>query len=287
MVLKVIQKFWRRATETTHRFWWQLTGVLLFNFPFFAPHSAAWLTVPVLNCYACPLAQGACPVGIIQQFLLVGMIPLFAIGVIGMFCIMAGRFYCSHLCPFGFFQDLLGKLSNTKIRLPRWVGYGKYASLILFALILTPILGEPVFCTLCPAGSLEAGIPIVSRAWIESRFMNASILSTSSSILTMVGWWFWFKIGILAGLILLTVKIRRPFCRMACPLGAILGLFNRISFLAHPPVEKVASGEGYFLRDCPVQITHPEDVDSHNCIKCRNCYHLPGESEKTVMQTED
>ena len=275
MVLRSIQRFWRQATETAHRFWWQITGVLLFNFPFLAPHSFAWLTVPVLNCYACPLAQGACPIGIIQQFIMVGMIPLFAIGVIGAFGVLAGRFYCSHLCPFGFFQDLLGKLSKSKIRLPRWAGYGKYASLVVFALILPSILTEPVFCTFCPAGSLEAGIPIVGGAWMQARFGHANFLSAGSSIMAMVGWWFWLKIGLLAGMIVIALKVRRPFCRMACPLGAILGLFNRISFVAHPPVENAASGRGYFLKDCPVQITHPEDVDSHNCIKCRQCYRKP------------
>ncbi len=55
------------------RVWWQFTGVLIFNTPFIGPNHFAWLTVPVLNCYACPLAQGACPIGTIQYFLVIGM----------------------------------------------------------------------------------------------------------------------------------------------------------------------------------------------------------------------
>lgn len=267
----------RGILRSIDRIWWQVTGVILWNTPFIGAHHFAWLTVPVLNCYACPLAQGACPIGILQQFLIVGMIPLFMIGVIGAFGLIAGRFYCSHLCPFGLFQDLIGKLSKKKMRLPHWAGYGKYASLVLLAIVLPLILREPFFCTLCPAGTLEAGIPIVGNAWLQSKFGEADILGASSSILTMTGWWFWLKVGILAGMILLTMKVSRPFCRMACPLGAILGLFNRISILAHPPRALAETGRGYYLKDCPVQIIHPEDVDSHNCIKCRHCYHRPGE----------
>ncbi len=253
--------------------------MLIFNTPFIGSNHFAWLTVPVLNCYACPLAQGACPIGTIQHFLVIGAIPLFAIGVIGLFGLIAGRFYCSHLCPFGFFQDLIGRLSRAKYRLPHWVGYGKYASLVVLALILPPIVKEPFFCTLCPAGSLEAAIPIVTSAWYESRFGVGDIFSSNAGILFMVGWWFWFKIALLGGMILLTVKVKRPFCRMACPLGAILGLFNRISLLIHPPAEKQTAGRGFYLKECPVHINQPNDVDSHNCIKCEECYYKPGESE--------
>jgi polyferredoxin len=261
------------------RIWWQISGVLLFNIPFIGPNHYAWLTVPVLNCYACPLAQGACPIGILQQFLLVGAIPLVMLGVIGAFGALAGRFYCSHLCPFGLFQDLLAKLSRTKLRLPRWTGYGKYVSLVLLAVALPPLFGEPIFCMLCPAGTLEAGIPVVGNAWLQTRSGSADFLSPAAGIVTMVGWWFWLKVGILAGMVALAVKVKRPFCRMACPLGAILGLFNRISLLAHPPAERLETNRGYFLKDCPVQITRPEDVDSHHCIKCRACYRKPGEAE--------
>jgi ferredoxin-type protein NapH len=253
------------------RIWWQITGVILFNVPFIGPNHFAFLPIPVLNCYACPLAQGACPIGTIQHFFVIGAIPFIAIGALGIFGIMAGRFYCGHLCPFGFFQDLIGRISRKKYRLPHWVGYGKYVSLVLLVIILPPILKEPFFCTLCPAGSLEAGIPIVTGAWIQSEFGTADIFGSSFGILSMVGWWFWLKIGILGGLIALTVVSRRPFCRTACPLGAILGLFNRISVFIHPPAEKEKSGKPYRLKECPVHITHPKDVDSHNCIKCRDC----------------
>jgi len=258
------------------RIWWQIAGVLLFNFPFIERLSFAWLPVPVLNCYACPLAQGACPIGTIQHFLVIGFLPFFAVGAVGLFGIIAGRFFCGHLCPFGFFQDLLGRLSRHKIRIPRFAEHGKYVVLILLVIILPPILEEPFFCTLCPAGSLEGGIPIVAGEWYKARFGPADPFGMDVGILGMISWWFWFKIGILISFIAASVVVKRPFCRTACPLGAILGIFNRISLLVHPPKDKRESEKPrYYLRNCPVHIVKPGDVDSPACIKCRECYVHP------------
>ena len=256
-----------------NRIWWQITGVILFNFPLLPHLTFAWLPVPVLHCYSCPLAQGACPIGTIQYFLVIGAVPFFVVGVVGLFGIATGRFYCSHLCPFGFLQDLLSRITSYKVRIPHFFEYAKYVVLILFVLILPPLVKEPFFCTLCPAGTFEAGIPVVAEAWFKTHFGSSDPFSAISGILNMVGWWFWFKVSILMLVIACALLIRRPFCRMACPLGAILGLFNRISVFVHPTIDqKTSTHPHYFLKNCPVSITHPHEVDSPSCIKCRECY---------------
>jgi len=253
------------------RIWWQALSALLVNFPFIGRLSFAWCPAPVLNCYACPIAQVSCPIGSLQHFLVIGSLPLFVAGAIAVSGMFAGRFWCSHACPFGLFQDLLARAPVKKLRLSPAFGWGKYLSLVVLVLILPPIVKEPFFCTLCPQGSLEAGIPIVTQAWMERRFGGADMYGTSFGILGMIGWWFWFKIALLAGVIAAAMAIRRPFCRMVCPLGALLGLFNRISLLVHPR----PSPDGrirFSLHDCPVGIARPDHVDSHHCIKCRGCY---------------
>jgi ferredoxin-type protein NapH len=259
-----------------NRIWWQITGVLLFNFPFVGHLTLfPWLTIPVLNCYSCPLAQGACPVGTWQHFIVIGAIPFFAIGVVAVWSLSAGRFFCGHLCPFGFFQDLMARIRKRHIRLPRWTGHLKYASLIILTLIMPPIVLEPFFCTLCPAGTLEAGIPLVAQSWIKATYGEQGMFGFGSGIHTMVGWWFWFKVGILFSFIVGMVLTRRPFCRMACPMGAVLGLANRISLFVHPPEVLPGERPRHKLKDCPVHITNPHDIDSNACIKCRQCYREP------------
>ena len=261
--------------DRIHRIWWQVTGALLFNFPFIGRMNFPWLPVPVLNCYACPLAQGACPVGTWQHFLVIGAIPFFAIGVVALYSGVAGRFFCSHLCPFGFFQDLLARIRNHHILLPRWVSYGKYVSLVVLSIILPLILLEPFFCTLCPAGTIEAGIPLVSGSWYTANFGEQSVFSANVGVHTLIGWWYWFKVGILVVMIWAAVMIRRPFCRMACPLGASLGLANRFTLFVHPPASIPGERQHFNLKTCPVHITNPRDIDSHACIKCRQCYPKP------------
>ena len=65
--------------------------------------------VPGLNCYSCPGAVGACPLGSLQNYLS-GMkfrFPYYVLGLLLFFGALLGRAVCGFLCPFGFLQDLL------------------------------------------------------------------------------------------------------------------------------------------------------------------------------------
>ena len=72
--------------------------------------------VPGLNCYSCPAASGACPIGAFQS--VVGSSKFnFSYYITGFFILLGvifGRFICGFLCPFGWFQDLLHKIPGNK-----------------------------------------------------------------------------------------------------------------------------------------------------------------------------
>ena len=85
---------------------------------------------------------------------------------------LIGRFVCGWLCPFGLIQDLLHKIPFSKkitsFRGDRILRKLKYLILIVFVILLPMFLvdilgqGAPYFCKLiCPAGTLEGGIPLV------------------------------------------------------------------------------------------------------------------------------
>ncbi len=67
--------------------------------------------VPGLNCYSCPAATGACPIGSFQA--VAGSskfrFSYYIAGFLILFGVLLGRFICGFLCPFGWFQDLLHK----------------------------------------------------------------------------------------------------------------------------------------------------------------------------------
>ena len=61
------------------------------------------ICVPVLNCYSCPGALGACPIGSLQTAV-GGMkphFPFYVLGLLMLFGIVLGRIVCGFLCPFG------------------------------------------------------------------------------------------------------------------------------------------------------------------------------------------
>ena len=77
--------------------------------------------VPGLNCYSCPAATGACPIGAFQAVIGSSRFK-FSYYVTGFFILLGvtlGRFICGFLCPFGWFQDLLHKIPGKKFSTAR------------------------------------------------------------------------------------------------------------------------------------------------------------------------
>ena len=127
--------------------------------------------VPGLNCYSCPGAAGACPVGAFQA--VVGSskfrFSYYITGILILFGVLLGRFICGFLCPFGWFQELLHKIPSPKLSTKKLkpLRYLKYAVLLVMVVLL-PLLavnelgmGDPFFCKyLCPQGVLEGALPL-------------------------------------------------------------------------------------------------------------------------------
>ena len=63
---------------------------------------------PGLNCYSCPGASGACPLGALQNSLASSgkTAPYYVFGIIMLYGLMFGRWICGFLCPFGLIQEL-------------------------------------------------------------------------------------------------------------------------------------------------------------------------------------
>ena len=79
--------------------------------------SAKTVCVPGLNCYSCPAATGACPIGAFQT--VVGSskfrFSYYITGMLILIGVLLGRFVCGFLCPFGWLQDLLHKIPGKKL----------------------------------------------------------------------------------------------------------------------------------------------------------------------------
>ncbi len=227
------------------------------------------ICVPGLNCYSCPGALSACPIGAMQA--VEGSTPygvsLYVTGFLIFAGVMAGRFVCGWLCPFGLIQELLNKIPLRKIKIPRGINnvlkYLKYA-LLLIAVIILPIaltdrfgVSVPFFCKyICPAGTLEGGIPLL--------LMNAPLRQA-------VGPLFSWKLCVLLFVIGLSMLIYRPFCRYLCPLGAFYSLFNGLSFYLYRFDAGKCTRCGKCAAACKMDVTPCVTPNSPECIRCGKC----------------
>lgn len=246
--------------------------------------------VPGLNCYSCPGALASCPIGALQALLnRQGYhIPFAALGFFFLFGSLLGRFVCGWLCPFGLAQDLLHRIPvfHKKKRLPlhHVLKYGKYLVLVLFVIFGSLFLFRgfakvPAFCKyICPSGTLFGALPL---------------LAANGQLREQAGGLFLWKLAVLLFILILSVKVYRPFCQYLCPLGAIYGLFNRFSLVQiHWEEEKCVSC-GACERACPVALSVREISRSPECIRCgrcvsacpENCLHFSGKG--TARPTGD
>ena len=227
--------------------------------------SAKNLCAPGLNCYSCPAATLSCPLGALQA---VGGtagygFSFYVGGFLLLLGVLWGRLACGFLCPFGFLQDLLSKLPVPKRRLFPPLRYVKYLVLVIFVLLLPVLLlmasgaGAPAFCEyICPAGTLEAAVPL---------------LLTHAEYRQAVGGLFALKAVILVAVLIGCLFIRRFFCKMLCPLGAIYGLLNAVSICRLHFTEKSCVSCGRCQKVCPMDIDPVAQPHSPECIMCGQC----------------
>lgn len=221
--------------------------------------------IPFMNCYGCPLAVVSCPIGTLQHFVIIKAIPFFLIGFLGIVGLVVGRMTCGWLCPFGFAQEMLHKIKTPKLHLPGIFNYTKYLSLILLTILVAFLVGEPWFCKLCPVGTLEAGIPII--LWNP----GGDIFTQGGPIVSRVGMLFNVKLLILFSFVAAAIFIHQPFCRYACPLGAIYSVFNKVSFFR---IKVYAEKCGFFHeyhQICPMEVNAQKSPNDKDCIRCLEC----------------
>ena len=215
--------------------------------------------VPGLNCYSCPGAVASCPLGSLQTALVGSRyrIPYYILGTILLFGLFLGRFVCGFLCPFGLIQDLLHKIPVPKIkksRVTRFLSLFKYAVLFVFVLLIPLWKLAPGFCKyICPAGTFEAGLPLV--------FKNAFLR-------TLTGRLFTWKVFLLCVSLLLCIFCFRAFCRFVCPLGAIYSFFQPVAIFGIRVDPDRCTHCNACVAACPMDI---KKVRDRECIHCGQC----------------
>ena len=221
---------------------------------------------PGINCYSCPGAVGACPLGSLQNALANSekRPPFYIFGILILYGIILGRTICGFLCPFGLIQELFHKIPTPKLKkntLTRALSIVKYVILVFFVGIVPILYGIrdiplPAFCKyICPAGTFEGALGLLSNQ------VNSGLFSALGPLFT---WKFLLMVSFLLG----SVFIFRFFCRFFCPLGALYGLFNKFSLLGVKVDKTKCTSCGLCISECQMDIRH---VGDRECIGCGEC----------------
>ncbi|MCL1912469.1 MAG: 4Fe-4S binding protein [Eubacteriaceae bacterium] len=226
---------------------------------------AKGICAPGLNCYSCPGAVCSCPIGALQAS--IGQsgrkLPLYIAGTLVLFGALLGRGICAFLCPFGLFQELLYKIPSKKFKkssLSRKASLLKYLVLGIFVVYLPLFylakngVGSPAFCKfICPAGTLEGGLPL---------------MAANSRLRVIAGALFGWKLFVLVFVAIASVFLYRAFCRFICPLGAIYSLFNHYALFGVEVNESECIGCNECVKACKLDT---KAINDRECIRCAEC----------------
>jgi ferredoxin-type protein NapH len=256
------------------------------------------LVLPTLSCYYTDHRIAQCFLRSLQEGLSGGwkvgytnlIAPLLLLLIFGL---IFGRAWCSWVCPLGFIQDLF-------IRIRKYLKIGYYSLpknlklssvlvkwFFVIALIFVAMgIGIPhfflkeyqydlvtPFCQICPSKQIFP--------FCEGRFKEMLTVDTISTLSAVMSY---LAIGIFIFYLLTTSFIRRMWCRL-CPMGAILGLLNRFSFLSLRKEGKRCTKCGVCQRSCPVQVAEvyeekvKEKIASSDCTLCYRCVEMCPEKD--------
>jgi len=251
------------------------------------------LVLPTLSCYYTDHRIASCFLRSLQEELsrgwslgYVNLLPAIVLFLI--LGLIFGRSWCSWVCPLGFVQDVF-------IRIRKFLHIGYYnlsdslkvvSIFVRWFLVISLVciamgIGIPhfflkqyqydlvtPFCQICPSKQI---FPCV-----EGRFKEMLRVDTISTLTAVMSY---LAIAVFVFYLATTSFIRRMWCRL-CPMGALLGYSNKLSFLSLRKEGKRCTKCGICQRSCPVQVKEvyeekeKERIDSADCTLCFRCVEI-------------
>ncbi len=206
-----------------------------------------------------------CPFGgvvSVYQFVTIGSLvqkvheaSLVLMGIAFFLVILVGPAFCGWVCPLGTVEELIGKIGrrifkkkyNTFVppAIDRYLRYLRYGVLV-WVVYVTATSMKLVFAEYDPYYALF-------------NFWTGEVPLTA--------------MGILALTLIGSLFIERPFCKYACPYGALLGLFNKVRIFTIRRNPSTCINCKACDRACPmnIEVSTAGPVRDHQCITCMKC----------------
>jgi polyferredoxin len=191
-------------------------------------------------------------------------IPTFAPAIFTVLATLAlGRIWCGWICPLGTVLNLFG--TNVREAIPERFRQIKY--FLLFVVIAAALLAslplmwlDPITILLRPlAGTVYPAILLKTTTLPERQFLQPVVYPVLA-----------LPLVIILGLNLIA---RRFWCRYLCPLGALVALLSKFSWLKRFAGDRCVACK-QCVRQCPMDTISDVDFgsDSAECLQCLNCF---------------
>lgn len=203
-----------------------------------------------------------------------------------------GRIYCSAICPLGYLQDIVNRISLKFQKKKRfkykksltWLRWGVVAiTLISFLFGLTFMVGllDPYSAFTRITTHIFRPVYLAGNnllEWIFSSFGNHTFYKMSVYLLSVSSL-------VVALLTLVTVGIMsaingRDYCNTICPVGTTLGYMSKFSLLKVRIDEDKCNSCGTCGRKCKASCidTKNHKIDYSRCVDCFDCIDVCSQS---------
>lgn len=207
------------------------------------------------------------------------------------------------ICPFGGVET-----ASTLLLYGSYIPKLHQSTLVIFTLVfLSSILFGPILCGyICPLGSIQEWIGKIGRKLFKKKYNHfvpknldkilrylryislTAVVYLTGKTLTLVFLdvdpyyalmnFYTGEVAIgalitLAVTLILSLFVERPWCKYACPYGALLGLTNLIRLFSIK--RKKATCINCHICDdvCPmnIEVSKKHSIRDHQCISCHEC----------------
>ena len=227
------------------------------------------------------LVGGLAKLQLLEAVLALNFIVIAFLLVLTLLC---GRIYCSVICPLGIMQDIFGWLGKrakknryTYSRAKNWL-----RTFFFIAMFLAILLGMSTVVQLLAPYSAFGRIAtnLLQPVYQAGNNVLASIAERSDSYAFYQSE-IWLRSGvslIIAGVTLVTLGVLawrngRTYCNTICPVGTLLGMLSRFSFLKMQFDTEKCRNCSLCTKNCKASCidfkTHT--VDATRCVVCGDC----------------
>ena len=193
-----------------------------------------------------------------------------------------GRIYCSVICPLGILQDLLARLNPKKLRFShsperRWLRWGVF---VLFVVCLVAGIGSAVALIAPYSAFGRIAQTLLKPLWTLGNNALASIAENQGSyafwhVDIWVRSWPTVAVAVVTLVVLAVLAWRggRTWCNTICPVGTLLGLISRFSWLKVRFDTEKCRHCGRCEKSCKASAIDMKamTVDASRCVVCGNC----------------